>query len=152
MLIDVRNAQLTDIDAMLVLLEELFSIESDFTFNADKSRKALEMMMQKSNDRAVFVSVCGGSIAGMCSIQSIISTAEGQKSGIIEDVVVDRKFRRKGVASFLLEAAGNWAMNLGIKRVQLLADITNQAAIDFYRSNHWSKTKLICLRKHMEDI
>jgi ribosomal protein S18 acetylase RimI-like enzyme len=152
MLIKIRKAQSSDIDAMLGLLEELFSIETDFAFNADKSRKAFEMMIPESNDKAVFVGDCSGSIAGMCSIQTIISTAEGQKSGIIEDVVVARKFRRKGIASLLLDAAGNWAMNMGIQRLQLLSDRTNDAAMKFYHANCWSKTQLFCLRKYTEAL
>lgn len=137
---------------MLGLLEELFSIESDFTFNPNKSRMGLEIMIPETNKNAFFIADCQGYIAGMCSIQTLISTAEGEMSGIIEDVVVDRKFRRKGIATQLLDAAQEWANDKGFKRLQLLADVTNRAAIDFYHANRWSKTQMICLRKYTEDL
>lgn len=150
--VTIRKAQRKDIDQMLALLEELFSIEKNFVFDASKNRKGLEMFMEKSNDKALFVASCQEQVVGMCSVQTIISTAEGQKAGVIEDLVVDKKFRRNQIASSLLSTIDRWALKKGIKRFQLLADITNNIALDFYRGTGWTKTQLICLRKYAEDI
>jgi len=150
--VTIRQAQSSDIEAMLLLLEELFSIEKDFDFDSAKSRKGLEMIITGTKDKAIFVADCCRMVVGMCSVQSVISTAEGQNSGLVEDLVVNKRFRRKGVASLLLGRIEKWAMDNGIKRLQLLADINNKSALDFYHGKRWSKTQLICLRKYTEDI
>lgn len=41
-------------------------------------------------------------IVGMATIQTLISTAEGGRVGLVEDVVVDESFRGKGIGKLLL--------------------------------------------------
>lgn len=148
----IRQAERWEIDQMLVLLEELFSIEKDFVFDASKSRKGLEMFMEKSDDNALFVAINNEQVVGMCSVQTVVSTAEGQKAGIIEDLVIDKQFRRNKIASLLTKTIKKWALRRGLGRLQLLADINNTEAYDFYKNTGWSKTQLICLRKYAENI
>lgn len=150
--ITIREAQSQDIDRMLILLEELFSIEKDFVFNASENRKGLEMLMADTKDKVLFIASCQKQIVGMCSVQAILSTAEGQKVGVVEDLVVDKRFRRNRIASSLISTIERWALKRDIKRLQLLADKNNNIALDFYRGSGWSKTQLICLRKYVEDI
>ena len=149
--ITIRKARSQDIDRMLVLLEELSSIEKDFTFNPAKNRKGLEMLIADTKDKALFVASFQEQIVGMCSVQAIISTAEGQKASLIEDLVVEKGHRRKRIASSLISTIGRWALKRGIKRLQLLADNTNKSALSFYDGTGWSKTQLICLRKYAGD-
>jgi ribosomal protein S18 acetylase RimI-like enzyme len=47
----------------------------------------------------------------------------------------------------LLAGAVNWAECRGLKRLQLLADKNNQAALSFYEKQGWESTQLVCLRK-----
>ena len=41
----------------------------------------------------------------------------------------------------------NYAKELGLSRLQLLADKNNHLAIGFYKNMGWGSTNLICLRK-----
>jgi GNAT superfamily N-acetyltransferase len=150
--ISVSPAQLPDIDQMLVLLEELFSIEKDFDFDVSKCRNALKMLISGSDNGVVFAAKAADKLVGMCSVQALISTAHGGKSGVIEDMIVSRNSRREGVGSLLINKIEDWATELGIGRLQLLADITNTPALDFYERNRWSRTQLMCLRKHVRDV
>jgi GNAT superfamily N-acetyltransferase len=145
--IDIREAVSGDVDCLIPLLKELFSIEADFCFNEDLQRRGLTMMLEPSENRCILIASAGNWIIGMASIQTLISTAEGGLSGIVEDVVVTSEWRGKGIGCCLLEAIEVWAHTKGLKRIHLLADATNTPALEFYRNSGWMTTQLICLRK-----
>ena len=145
--VHVREAVSGDIDGLLPLLKELFSIETDFCFNEDLQRRGLTMMLEPSENRCMMIASAGNRIIGMASIQTLISTAVGGRSGIVEDVVVTSEWRGKGIGRCLLEAIETWAHTKGLKRMQLLADATNTPALEFYQNRGWKTTQLICLRK-----
>ncbi len=86
-------------------------------------------------------------VVGMCTIQTLISTAEGGQVGLLEDLVVAAGFRHQGIGSKLLAETVNWAECQGLKRLQLLADKNNLSALGFYKNQGWLSTELICLRK-----
>lgn len=46
-----------------------------------------------------------------------------------------------------MSAIENWARDRGVTRLQLLADLTNARALDFYDHLGWQSTRLICLRR-----
>jgi ribosomal protein S18 acetylase RimI-like enzyme len=145
--IHVREAVSSDLDCLIPLLKELFSIETDFCFKEDLQRRGLAMMLEPCKSRCMLIASAGNRIIGMASIQTLISTAEGGRSGIVEDVVVTPEWRGKGIGRCLLEAIEAWAHTKGLKRIQLLADATNTPALEFYRNSGWMTTQLICLRK-----
>ena len=82
----------------------------------------------------------------MCSLQILISTAQGSKVGLIEDLIITKNHQKQGIGNQLLETVKNWAMQQGLTRLQLLADKTNQNALDFYQKKDWKFTQLIALR------
>jgi len=49
----VRVAENTDIEVLIELLRQLFSIEEDFVFDAGKQRAGLELMMRDCNRTAI---------------------------------------------------------------------------------------------------
>ncbi|WP_292460251.1 GNAT family N-acetyltransferase [Methanothermococcus sp.] len=144
--ITVKTAKEEDIKDMVKLLKELFEIEKDFEPNEEKQRKGLELLLNSENAR-IFVAKCGNTVVGMCSIQTLISTAEGGKVGILEDLIVDKDFRGKGIGSKLLSEVGKYCKENNILRLTLLADKDNDKAIEFYNSKNWKFTNLIVLRK-----
>lgn len=143
----IRRAEFSDIPDLVELLRELFSIEADFEFDAVRQEKGLSMMILSSGPRYVMVAEVNQQIVGMCTAQLVVSTAKGGFSGLIEDMVINRKFRGKGLGSCLLEAVEKWCYVSGALRIQLLADKNNTRALTFYEKGNWQKTQLICLRK-----
>lgn len=145
--ITTRQARPEDIPALCDLLEDLFTVESDFAPDVEKQVKALSMLLADPPDGSlVLVAVREGKVVGMCSVQTLVSTAEGGKVGLVEDVVVSREFRRRGIGTLLLDQAVEWGRNRKLKRLQLLADRENMPAVDFYARSGWAATKLGCLR------
>ena len=146
--ITIRPARHEDIPRMCELLAELFTLESDFVPDREKQVHGLNALIVAPPGKALLlVAVNDGTVVGMSTVQTLISTAEGGQVGLIEDVIVDRKYRSRGVGTFLLEGIVVWSKGAGLKRLQLLADCDNRQALDFYSSRGLTRTRLIGLRK-----
>ncbi len=141
-----REARGGDLDALISLLERLFSIEQDFSPDPERQRRGLELLLQ-STSAYVAVAEVAGEVIGMATLQIVISTAEGGAVGWVEDVVVKESQRGRGFGRALLEHLIDWSKCRGLSRLQLLADRENQPARDFYRKEGWATTSLIALRK-----
>ena len=130
-----------------MLLEALFSIEADFLIDSDKQARGLALLITSHKDCILIAELSGcHKIVGMCSIQTLISTAEGGVVGLLEDLIVAADYRQQGIATKLLDAAISWSKLQGLKRLQLLADKNNALALAFYQKQGWQPTQLICLR------
>lgn len=144
----IRTARAEDVEDMVGLLGELFSIEKDFDVDTEKQRRGLNMMMNGNKpDSRIWVAEAQGRAVGMATIQTLISTAQGGKVGLVEDLVVAKGFRGAGIGSALLSAVEKWAEHNGLSRLQLLADGDNARALNFYGKHSWQKNALVCLRK-----
>jgi ribosomal protein S18 acetylase RimI-like enzyme len=145
MSVSIEAASHHDLGALGTLLQQLFAIEEDFHFDTAKVQRALVQLL--GDPRAcLLVARRNGQVVGMCSAQLVISTAEGAYSAWVEDVVVDSALRGQGIGQRLLEEIAAWAQGQGATRLQLLADLENKAALDFYRRSGWQRTQLVTLR------
>ncbi|PLX40843.1 MAG: GNAT family N-acetyltransferase [Deltaproteobacteria bacterium] len=142
-----RTATPEDTAKMAALLEELFSIERDFTPEMEKQLSGLNMLISSGANSRVFVAEAADGVVGMVTGQLLISTAEGGKVVLVEDLIVEKQFRGTGVGAQLLKEVEVWAESVGATRLQLLADKDNGPAEKFYTNSGWVKTNLICLRK-----
>ncbi len=142
----VRKARHEDLDDLTALLRFLFSLEADFDWDEPKQYQGLALMLNNSRG-CVLVAESEERIVGMCSGQVVISTAEGGPAVLVEDVVVAPGARGQGVGRALLAAMAAWAQEQGATRMQLLADVNNTLALQFYQQAGWRRTALICLRQ-----
>jgi GNAT superfamily N-acetyltransferase len=146
----VRPARSEDISQMCGLLADLFALEVDFVPDSSRQVRGLELLL---NDRTgcslMLVAVSGHEVLGMCSVQTRISTAEGGPAGVIEDVVVRKDYRGRGIGSMLLARTAAWCRTKGMNSIHLLADRNNGKALKFYADQDWQQTSLICLIKRI---
>jgi GNAT superfamily N-acetyltransferase len=158
MRVTIRRATAADVDALVPLLGELFSIEADFAPDADRQRRGLALLLADPAQRLVLVAERARGAArarperppalvGMVTVQLVVSTAEGGLSALVEDMVVAAGERGRGTGRRLLERAGGWARGRGASRLQLLADRENEPALRFYERLGWRGTRLVCLRR-----
>jgi GNAT superfamily N-acetyltransferase len=147
--LSIRKATLADIDAMTGLLYQLFSIEEDFTFNAEKQKRGLALLINSNETAVAIVAELNGIVIGMLTAQTNISTVEGGIAAVLEDMVIDKSLRGKGIGKSLMQAMEQWAKEKGITRLQLLADKTNSPALAYYNKLGWTETKMFCLRKYI---
>jgi ribosomal protein S18 acetylase RimI-like enzyme len=147
----VRYATLADLDDLVELLRDLFSIEADFTFHETTQRRGLKLMLDGGpNHQCVLVAEAEGQVVGMCSAQTRISTAAGKTVAVVEDVVVSKKWRGKGIGHRLMKEIEKWGRIRRIKHFQLLADRNNARGITFYQKQKWVVTQLVCLTKRVD--
>jgi GNAT superfamily N-acetyltransferase len=142
----IRQATAADIEAMSILLDQLFSIEQDFTPDQIKQRMGLKDLLA-AKEAYVVVAEVKGAVVAMATLQVLISTAEGGRCGLIEDVVVNASYRGQGIGQALMSHLEDWAQKQGLTRLQLLADRDNHPALTFYKKQGWSVTSLIALRR-----
>ena len=95
----------------------------------------------------LFVLRVGGKVAGMANALFTVSTAEGGRVLLLEDVIVNKEFRGGGLGRKLVEHVMAWAREQGMTRITLLADRDNQAALDFYRKLGFASSHMTVLRK-----
>ncbi len=146
--IKIRPAGEMDIERMSCLLSQLFSIETDFVPDDEKQRQGLRQLLA-TPDARILVAEGQGDIVGMATLQVLVSTAEGGPVGLVEDVVVDRDWRGRGVGSALLHHLTRWAEENRLSRLQLAMDSGNSAASGFYKRNGWNGTDLVMLRRRI---
>ena len=139
--IRIRPAAEADLPELVELLRQLFELEQDFEPDASKQQAGLSLMLE-SPFAELLVAECGGRVAGFCGVQLQISTAMGSYAAQIEDLVLHPEFRRRGIGSRLLDAAGAWAKQRGARRLQLNCDDQDLPAMRFYEARNWIRTHL----------
>lgn len=138
----ITSATSEDIAVMVTLLQQLFSIEQDFVPNAERQQRGLELLLENPLATVLVAKTATQQVIGMCSVQRVVSTAQGSFAAWVEDVIVAKEFRHHGVATALLEAAVAWAKQHGATRLQLLVDTQNLPAMQFYERLGWRTTQL----------
>jgi len=146
--VTVRPARIRDLPALVELLCQLFSIETDFAVKPDRHARGLRLLLGAVRRGRAYVAVAEGQdqVVGMATVQTVVSTAEGARSGWIEDVVVRKDLRGAGVGTALMADIARWARANGLARLQLLADRRNRLALSFYDRLAFQTTNMICLR------
>jgi len=144
----IELARKEHIEDMCDLLAQLFVIEKDFSPNREKQRKGLNLLLEDEKS-VVLIAKRNDKFIGMCTLQFLISTAEGGKVALLEDLVVDAKWRNKGIGSALLRAAEGYCKQHGISRITLLADKDNHNALNFYKKHQWQKANMVVLRRFL---
>jgi GNAT superfamily N-acetyltransferase len=144
----VRPARITDLPVLVDLLCQLFGIETDFEVRPARHARGLRMLLGAVRRGRAHVAVAEtrGEVVGMATVQIVVSTAEGARSGWIEDVVVREDLRGAGIGTSLMADIADWARANGLARLQLLTDRRNRLALAFYDRLAFQATHMICLR------
>ena len=146
----IEQASSIDIPALVGLLAVLFSIEQDFKPDTERQILGLAGVLASPNACIMVARSAQGEVIAMCSAQLVFSTAEGAHSAWIEDMVVHEAWRRRGIGRQVLEAVLAWASDSGASRAQLLSDLDNQPALDYYQHLGWDETRLIARRLSLQ--
>jgi ribosomal protein S18 acetylase RimI-like enzyme len=136
------EADFSDIPLLCELLALLFEQEQEFQPDASKQTAALQVLVGNPQRGRVFVLRDGGALAGMVSVQPLVSTACGGDALILEDLVVHPRYRNRGLGSALLEHAVHFARQSGCHRITLLTDRTNAAAQRFYTRHGFTASEM----------
>lgn len=144
---EIDFATAADLPQLAALLAELFTLESDFHPDQDKQLRGLRLILDAPELGRLFVLRIGGKVEGMANALITVSTAEGGRVLLLEDVIVSREHRGGGLGRQLVEHVLSWAHGQGMTRVTLLADRDNRPALDFYRKLGFEVSNMVALRK-----
>ncbi len=127
------TARRDDIPRLVTLLGILFAEEAEFAVDPNKQGRGLELIVPESAAGAVFVARAGADVVGMASLVYTVSTAEGGRAALFEDLVVHPHHRRRGIATGLVRFVIGESRNRGLLRLTLLTDMQNARAQALYR-------------------
>src|ERR671924_115331 len=119
------TATAKDLPQLVELLHVLFTDEAEFQPNAEKQKRALEAILGNPSVGKLFVA--------MANLLYTISTAEGGKAALFEDLVVHPEERKRGIGEALLKYVVAQARADGVLRITLLTDMQNERAQAMYR-------------------
>ncbi|MDD4964323.1 MAG: GNAT family N-acetyltransferase [Gallionella sp.] len=145
-MVNINLATVDDLPHLADLLTELFLLESDFKPDREQQLRGLRLILNYPTMGKLFVLRVHGKVAGMANALITLSTAEGARVLLLEDVIVGREYRGNGLGRRLVEHVLDWAHQQGMSRVTLLADKDNQAALDFYHKLGFAPSNMKVLR------
>jgi GNAT superfamily N-acetyltransferase len=150
MAIDFGVASPKDLPQLVELLGHLFAQEAEFQPDADKQKRALAAILANPSIGTLYVAREGRRPVAMASLLYTISTAEGGKAALFEDLIVDPKHRRKGVGSKLVNYVIQQARAEGVLRITLLTDLENDTALELYRKLGFVDSPMKPMRLHLK--
>jgi GNAT superfamily N-acetyltransferase len=138
-----------DLEAMAGLLAELFALESDFAPQREKQIEGLRLVLTDPGIGKLFVLRVDGRVAGMANALLTVSTAEGRRVVLLEDVIIAAGLRGRGFGRQLVEHVAAWAAANGLARITLLADRDNAPALAFYERLGFERSAMRVLRRRI---
>jgi ribosomal protein S18 acetylase RimI-like enzyme len=128
-----ETATQKDLPRLVELLGILFESEAEFSADAGKQSNALQALLSDPAKGRIFVARDGRELVAMASLLYTISTAEGGKAALFEDLVVAPDHRKRGIGEALLKHVIAHARAEGVLRITLLTDMQNERAQAMYR-------------------
>jgi GNAT superfamily N-acetyltransferase len=144
------SAARSDMPRLVELLGLLFSQEREFSPDPEKQREALEAILADRTRGRIFVAREGSEVVGMASLLYTISTAEGGKAALFEDLIIDPKHRRQGIGTKLIHYVIQQARAEGMLRITLLTDLENDTALGLYRKLGFVDSPMQPMRLHLK--
>lgn len=138
-----------DIPGLCDLLSLLFAQEADFTPNRALQEAGLREIINSASVGRVFVARSRQRVEGMVSLLYSVSTAQGGRVCLLEDMIVHPDRRGNGLGSRLLQHAIDFARAQGCTRISLLTDRSNDAARRFYARAGFTESAMTAMRLYL---
>lgn len=139
-------AERADVPQLVELLGILFTQEHELSPDAEKQRRALEVILADPSRARIYVARENGKVVAMAALHFTTSTAEGGKVAWFEDCIVRPEHRRKGIGKALLAYVIAQARAEGALRVMLLTDGDNATAQALYRKSGFRDSAMLAMR------
>jgi len=146
-MIQITKASIEEIPILCNLLNLLFSQEVEFLPNKELQEKGLRTIIESDILGDIFIAQKDDEIIAMVNILYTYSTALGSNVAMLEDMVVEPKYRGENIGSELLDYVMHYLKENDFKRVTLLTDDDNLKAHKFYEQNDFEISSMITYRK-----
>ncbi|MBV2208273.1 MAG: GNAT family N-acetyltransferase [Thermomonas sp.] len=137
--IRISRAGPADLDA----LSQLFDAYRQFYGQASDVPRARQWLRERLRfgESVVLVAKRGDAVVGFTQLYPLFSSVRTAKLWILNDLFVDEKSRRSGVAHTLLNAATAFAKADGAVGIQLETATDNHAARALYHAAGWQEER-----------
>jgi len=142
----IEPATIEDLPLLTELLMDLFAQESDFRPDYANQMRGLRLILEQPSRGRIFVLRSPIQIIGMINLLFTISTAEGGFVIILEDLIINSKFRRQGMGSQLLRYAIDYAKQKSFLRITLLTDRLSESSIAFFEKHGFNRSDMVPMR------
>lgn len=131
---EIRRINLNDLDRVFELLNELYE-------NKLKYKKFKEIYNLKLNDTNSYyiVAILNNRIVGLLTSEIQVKLHRAKKQSFIEDLIVDKEYRRQGIGKALLHNAIDYAKESDCEVIELTSYIENESAHRFYEDSSFIK-------------
>jgi GNAT superfamily N-acetyltransferase len=147
---DLGVARSEELAQLVELLGILFSQEAEFKPDAVKQARALGEILSDPSIGTLYVAREDDRVIAMASVLYTISTAEGGRAALFEDLIVRPEHRGRGVATSLVAFIIEDARRRGVLRLTLLTDMQNDRAQAFYRKLGFAASSMKPMRLRLE--
>lgn len=98
----------------------------------------------KDKDMRILAAEAGGGLIGYAriAVEPAPDYASAKKIGVVYDLFVLERYRRKGIADALFADAMEWFEKKKAKHIELSVDVRNEAGIAFWKKFGFSAYKL----------
>lgn len=139
-MIKILKATIKDIDQVTALNQELFydGYRFDNTLNVDWPKKNRKYYQEKIEGKKATTLIAKDDDQVVGYLIGSIKEEDWRKVKEIaelENMLVDKKYRGKGIGSQLIQEFIKWAKKMGMKRAKVLASFDNKDAIGVYKKN-----------------
>lgn len=131
---EIRKFELKDLDAIFKLLNQLYSDRIKY----EKFKEIYELKLKDPYSYYI-VAIENNKVVGVLTAELQIKLHREKKQCFIEDLVVDKECRNRGIGKALLQNAIDYAKNNECDVVELTSYLDNVNAARFYESNDFIK-------------
>lgn len=132
--IEIRKIESDDLNRVFELLNELYQNKIKFS----KFEEIYKIKLIDKNSYYI-VALINNKIIGVLTSEIQLKLHREKKQSFIEDLIVDKEYRNKGVGKELLKDAVNYAKDIDCEVIELTSYINNEKAHRFYEKNGFIK-------------
>jgi len=144
--VKIRTAVSQDSEALLELADELIPLED---------RSSREVMLKKSlqdPNCKIYVAEVDDKVVGFIDIHVFPDFVEGAPIAIIQNLIVEKNYRKMGIGSKLLKRAVEESEKQNAAELHVWTEFENQQAISFYTEHGFEKRALLLEKEICSDL
>lgn len=130
----IRKIELEDLDNVFYLLNELYGNKLKY----DKFKEIYKLKLEDKNSYYI-VAVIDNKIVGVLTSEINVQLHRERKQCFVEDLIIDKEYRNKGIGKALLQNAVDYAKENDCEVIELTSYIENENAHRFYEKNKFIK-------------
>jgi Acetyltransferases len=139
---NIRSTKIEDFEEVLSLFYQLWPNKK---INKNELKKVFERGIASQFDEYISVEI-EGRVIGFCAYGIMNNFWQEGYIGYIYTMIVDEKYRRKGIGKTLIEFACTKAKSFGCKKVELDSGFQREDAHLFYENNRFDKRAFLFSR------